>query len=61
MAQAGPLRLEENFFGADYALTDRRPGRGDWAATLIMLAAGEAALRAKRRDVITRLKGAAKS
>ncbi len=55
MAEAGPLRLEENFFGADWALTDRAAGGSGWAATLIMLAEDGAALAAKRREVAARL------
>lgn len=60
MAEAGPLRPEEDFFGAK-ALSDRHSGRGDWAATLIMLAADEAALQAKRREIIARLRDAQKN
>ena len=35
MAQAGPLQLIPNFFGADEALTNYRPGSQEWVATLI--------------------------
>ncbi len=38
MGAAGPLRLVPGFFGADEALTDYEPGRGAWAATLIVTA-----------------------
>ncbi|UQZ89504.1 3-methylornithine--L-lysine ligase PylC [Deltaproteobacteria bacterium Smac51] len=55
MAEAGPLSLEENFFGADWALTDRRPGRDDWAATLIITAADKPSVLAKRREIVSRL------
>jgi 3-methylornithine--L-lysine ligase len=40
MGIAGPLRLVPGFFGADEALTDYAPGRGEWAATLIVTGAG---------------------
>jgi pyrrolysine biosynthesis protein PylC len=36
MAGAGPLHLEEGFFGVHEALTNYTPGRGDWAATLMV-------------------------
>lgn len=35
MAEAGPLELLEDFFGADEALTDFEPGKDPWVATLI--------------------------
>ena len=35
MAAAGALRLHENFFGADEALSDYQPAGPDWRATLI--------------------------
>jgi 3-methylornithine--L-lysine ligase len=40
MGAAGPLRLAPGFFGADEALTDYEPGRGEWAATLIVTGDG---------------------
>jgi pyrrolysine biosynthesis protein PylC len=36
MAHAGPLSLCQDFFGAQEALTNYRPGRSNWVATLIM-------------------------
>jgi pyrrolysine biosynthesis protein PylC len=36
MAGAGPLHPEEDFFGADEALTNHAPGRDDWVATLMV-------------------------
>ncbi len=36
MAEAGPLQLISDFFGADEAITDYRPGKSTWAATLII-------------------------
>lgn len=38
MGSRGPLKLIENFFGADEALTNYRPGSRTWAATLIIRA-----------------------
>jgi len=35
LARRGPLRVERDFFGAEEAITDRVPGRSDWAATLL--------------------------
>ena len=39
MAAAGELRLHEDFFGADEALSDYMPGRREWRATLIVTGA----------------------
>jgi len=36
MAEAGPLHLESNFFGAQEALTNYAPNRDDWVATLMV-------------------------
>ncbi len=35
MTEGGPLKLQNNFFGADEAITNYEPGKGQWAATLI--------------------------
>ena len=35
MTQGGPLKLEEDFFGADEAITNYDSGRDQWVATLI--------------------------
>jgi pyrrolysine biosynthesis protein PylC len=35
MAEGGPLNLQNNFFGADEAITTFEPGKDQWAATLI--------------------------
>lgn len=35
MADAGPLSLDRDFFGADEALTNYTPGKTEWVATLI--------------------------
>lgn len=47
MAAAGPLRLIEDFFGVDEALSDYEPGCPDWRATLISAARTRAEARAK--------------
>jgi 3-methylornithine--L-lysine ligase len=36
MAEAGPLHLEANFFGAQEALTNYAPNKDDWVATLMV-------------------------
>ena len=55
LSLAGPLRLEENFFGADLALTDRGGDRFGWAATLIISGDNLAEARARRREVLAGL------
>lgn len=35
MTAAGPLKLQDNFFGADEAITNFEPGNDPWVATLI--------------------------
>jgi len=36
MSEAGAVKCIENFFGADEAVTDYKPGSTNWAATLII-------------------------
>jgi pyrrolysine biosynthesis protein PylC len=36
MAEAGPLHIESDFFGAEEALTSHTPGIDDWVATLLI-------------------------
>jgi 3-methylornithine--L-lysine ligase len=52
-----PARLAyvEDFFGADEALTNYRPDRSEWLATLIMTAESRPDLHAKRAAVIDRI------
>ena len=50
MAHARPLRLFADFYGADVALTDRRPGR-TWVATLVCRGNDGAAARRKAAAV----------
>jgi len=35
MADAGPLRYREDFFGADEVITNYEPGKNFWVATVI--------------------------
>jgi pyrrolysine biosynthesis protein PylC len=53
MAETGTLKLQQDFFGADEALTNYHPQRGEWVATLIN--AGETRQEAwdKRNQVIS--------
>lgn len=52
MAEAGPLHLEENFFGAHEALTNHAPERGDWVATLMVRGSDRRDAQARRDQVI---------
>ena len=55
MAEAGPLTLLENFFGADWAVTDYAPGRNRWAATIIVIDRNQDAALARREEILQRL------
>jgi len=55
MGSAGPLQLVPGFFGADEALTDYAPGRDEWAATLIVTAAGVRDARDRAAAVVAEL------
>lgn len=57
MAAASPLWLEENFFGADWGLTDYRPGSPAWSATLILMADNQGELNDKRARVWKKISG----
>jgi len=52
MASAGPLHLEEDFFGADEAITSQTGNRTDWVATLIISAENRTTAWEKREAVI---------
>lgn len=52
MAEAGPLQLTSDFFGADEAITDYRPGKSTWAATLIISGRTIDAAWRKRENVL---------
>jgi len=52
MADAGPLKRVDQFFGADVALTNFEEGKLPWAATLIMTGKDRREAWLKRCDVI---------
>lgn len=52
MADAGPLTLQTDFFGADEAITNYRPGRSRWVATLIHSGTDLETAREKRRQTL---------
>ncbi|MDR2461074.1 MAG: 3-methylornithine--L-lysine ligase PylC [Deltaproteobacteria bacterium] len=55
IAQARPLSLKENFFGAPLALTDMEEGDTSFAATIICRAKTQAMLKQQRREIYERL------
>ena len=55
MTTAGPLHLEEDFFGADEAITCQSDSRTDWVATLIISAENRTAAWEKREAVIAEI------
>lgn len=55
ISAAGPLTPRQDFFGADWALTDYQPGRKRWVAILITIAPGQAEARERRREILARL------
>ncbi|MCP5105174.1 MAG: hypothetical protein GY950_17425 [bacterium] len=56
MADAGPLRLRTDFYGADEAITNYEPGRSDWVATLIITGVHRQDAWERRNHVILNLK-----
>lgn len=52
VSAAGPLHYCEDFYGADEALTDYRPGSTEWMATLIICAEDQSAVWKKRESVV---------
>lgn len=52
MAEAGPLQLIENFFGADEAITNYYPDREAWVAALIISAASKKDVWDKRSVIL---------
>lgn len=52
MGSEGPLQLQQDFFGADEALTNYKPDKKHWVATLIIQAEDRAAVWKKRNQVI---------
>lgn len=58
MAGAGPLDVHHDFFGAQEALTNYRPGRTAWVATLIMVGQDIGEATALREKVLTNIRQA---
>lgn len=56
MAQAGPLSLRTDFFGAQEALTNYRPGLSCWVATLIICGVDLQAARLLREEVMLNIR-----
>ena len=55
MSAAGPLKLQQNFFGADEALTDFVSGINKWVATLIFSGTNRHRVWDKRNRSITQI------
>lgn len=55
MGSAGPLALMPGFFGAHEALTDYRPGRATWSATLITVGASVREARGAADEAVAAL------
>ncbi|WP_019849391.1 3-methylornithine--L-lysine ligase PylC [Desulfitobacterium sp. PCE1] len=55
IAEAGPLRLLTDFFGADEALTDYTPEKKEWVVTLITRGPTQYEVWAKRYEIIRRI------
>ena len=55
MAEDGPLHLEQNFFGADEALTSQSQGKQNWVATLIVTGSDLYDARARRDQAVKRI------
>ena len=56
ISAAGPLTYFENFFGTDEALTDYRPGKDYWVATIITTSGSMRKAYAKRKWIFEQLK-----
>lgn len=52
MAGSGALRIEQDFFGADEAITDYAPGAREWRATLIAAGSGRREAEARFGGVL---------
>ena len=55
LSLAGPLRWEENFCGADLALTDWAPDSAEWVAALVITGRDPDEAWARRRESLARL------
>jgi pyrrolysine biosynthesis protein PylC len=56
ISQAGPVQLEEDFFGADEALTNRTSGQDEWVATLMVKGEDLPTARKRRDRVIAEIR-----
>lgn len=56
MADAKPLKVYEDFFGADEAITDFAPGRSQWVATLIITGENKKEVLDKHYKIIKNIK-----
>ena len=52
MSGSGPLSVHSDFFGADEAVTNYKPGRANWVATLIFTEKNMHAVHAKKAETI---------
>lgn len=52
MADSGPLQIHKDFFGADEAITNYKPGKREWVATLIIVGNNQKEAWEKRNRVI---------
>ena len=52
MTEADDLQLHHDFFGADEALSDYRPGKTNWVATIIVTGKNRSTALAKKAEVI---------
>ncbi len=52
MSGSGPLSLQTGFFGADEAITNYKPGRENWVATLIITEKNRHDVYAKKTETI---------
>ena len=56
MTEAADLQVHHGFFGADEALSDYRPGKNVWAATIIVTGENRREAMSKREEVIERIR-----
>ena len=56
MSNVDPLHVRQDFFGADEAITNYRPGRGSWVATLIFSETNRRGVTDKRNATINDIK-----
>ena len=55
MTEGGPLNLQNNFFGADEAITNFEPGKDQWVATLIFCGTDRQQAQEKRNRGISEI------